>query len=175
MTQGEVYTNVMKGLLRRWQGLGFAVAETSDVADELARLVGDAHFDRRELGMVEHLRGFGAQVVALLGARYEHHAVADAEGELAAVVHEGGNGEIGQCEQGTALAYVASVEVGIGNGHLGHGVLAVELGNPTAGIGGKTVVTVQEFLYVHFQSVCSGKHGFLFDFPDVQHDALELL
>ena len=139
----------MKGLLRRWQGLGFAVAETSDVADELARLVGDAHFDGGELGMVEHLRGFGAQVVALLGARYEHHAVADAEGELAAVVHKGCNGQIGQCEQSTALAYVASVEVGVGNGHLGHGVVVIDLSELATGIGCKTVCLVQDVFNVH--------------------------
>lgn len=35
------------------------------------------------------------------------------------------------------------------NGHLSHGMLAVEFGNATAGIGCKTVVTVQKFLYVH--------------------------
>ena len=49
---------LLKMLLQR-QGLGFAVAEAGDVADELASLVGDAHFDGGEFGMVEHLRGFG--------------------------------------------------------------------------------------------------------------------
>ena len=135
-------------LLQR-QGLGFAVAEAGDVADELARLVGDAHFDGGEFWMVEHLRGFGTQVVALLGARYEHHAVADAEGELAVVVHQGGDGEIGQREQGTALAHVAPVEVGIGDGHLSHSVGVVDFGNLATGISCKTVCLVQYVFDVH--------------------------
>ena len=135
-------------LLQR-QGLGFAVAEAGDVADKLARLVGDAHFDGGEFGMVEHLRGFGTQVVALLGARYEHHAVTDAERELAVVVHQGGDGEIGQREQGTTLAYTTAIKMHLGNGHLGTSIALANLGELRSDHPCKAVVLVEEIYQFH--------------------------
>ena len=137
-------------------GLGFAVAHAGDVADEAAELVGDANLDRGNLGVVGDVDGLGTKGVALVGTRHKHDAVADAEGELSAVVHQRCYGQVGKGEQCAALAHMSTIQMFGRNGHLGHGVLAVEFGNPTAGIGGKTVVTVQEFLYVHFSQFAQG-------------------
>ena len=127
----------------------FAVAEAGDVADELARLVGDTYLDGGDLVVVAYLDSLSAQEVALLGARYEHDAVADAEGELAAVVHEGGNGQIGQGEQGATLTYITPVEVGVGDRHLGYGVVGIYFSYLATGIGCKAVGLVENVFDVH--------------------------
>ena len=60
-----------------WEGGGLAVAQACDVADETAFLVGHADFDGGNLVMVGDTDGLSTKLVALLGTRHIHDAVAD--------------------------------------------------------------------------------------------------
>ena len=75
--------------------LGFAVAHAGDVADEFAVLVGDANLNRGDLMVIGYEGGFGPEMVALDGTGHEHDVVGDAEGKLAVLVHQGGDGKVG--------------------------------------------------------------------------------
>ena len=125
-----------------------AVAHTGDVADEAAVLIGDAHLDGGDLVVVGDADGLGGEGVAQTGAGDEHQTAGDAEGELTAVVHKGGDGEVGQREEGTALTHVAAVEMGYRDRHHRDGVTLIYFRDPTARKDSKAVCAVQQFLDV---------------------------
>ena len=93
--------------------------------------------------VVGYMNGFGTEVIAFVGAGYIHDAVADAEGELAAVVHQGCDGEVGKGEQGSSLTYVASIEMIGCYCHFSNGMVLVRLGYLTSCAGGEAVGLVQ--------------------------------
>ena len=125
-----------------------AVAHAGDVADEAAVLIGDAHLDGGDLVVVGDADGLGGEGVAQTGAGDEHQTAGDAEGELSAVVHEGGDGEVGQREEGTALTDVAAVEMGFRDRHHRCGVTLIYFRDPAARKDSKAICAVQQFLDV---------------------------
>ena len=126
----------------------FVVAHTGDVADEAAVLIGDAHLDGGDLVVVGDTDGLGGEGVAQTGAGDEHQTAGNAEGELTAVVHKGGDGEVGQREEGTALTDVAAVEMGLRDRHHRDGVTLICFRDPAARKDSKAVRAVQQFLDV---------------------------
>ena len=129
-------------LLLRERGR-LAIAHASDVADEAALLVGDAHLDGRYLMMVADADGLGTKQVALLGTRDKQDVVADADGELTLTIQQGSNGQVGQRKQGTSLTDIGTIEVLFGNHHFGHSMGCVHFRNPAAGIGCKAIRTIE--------------------------------
>ena len=113
------------------------------MADELARLVGDTYLDGGDLVVVAYLDGLGAQEVALLGARYEHDAVADAEGELTVIVHQGSDREVGKRKQSPSLTYVTSIEVFCCHSHFCYCMMFVHFCNSAPSVGGEAVCLIQ--------------------------------
>ena len=134
--------------MRLKDGDVLAVAHTGDVADEATVLIGDAHLDGRDLVVVGDADGLGGEGVAQTGAGDEHQAAGDAEGELSAVVHERGDGKVGQREEGSALTDVAAVEMGFRDRHHRDGVMLIYFRNPTARKDSKAILAVQQFLDV---------------------------
>jgi hypothetical protein len=82
-------------------------------------------------------------MVALFGTGYEHDVVTDANGELAAGIHQGCYGEVGQREQGAALTDVSPVEVTFRDYHFCYSVFRVYFCYLAAGVGCKAVCTIQ--------------------------------
>ena len=134
---------VLLSFCLRWEGGGLAVAQACDVADETAFLVGHTDFDGGNLVMVGDADGLSTKLVALLGTRHIHDAVADADGELALGVHQGCYRQVGQGKQGPALTNVCTIQVRIRHHHLGHRMRGVHFRNPAARIGRKPVCPVQ--------------------------------
>ena len=93
--------------------------------------------------MVADADGFSPEQVAFLGTGYKHDAVADAEGELFAIVHQGGDCQISQGEEGASLTDIPSVQVVIGDQHLGDGMIGVHLCYPATRIGCKAICAIQ--------------------------------
>ena len=93
--------------------------------------------------VIGDVNGFGTEGVALMGAGHVDDAVGDAEGELSLAVHQGGDGEVGQCEKCPALADIASVQVTGRHRHDGNGMAFVDFRYPAACICCEAVCTVQ--------------------------------
>ena len=93
--------------------------------------------------MVADADGFSPEQVAFLGTGYKHDAVADAEGELFTIVHQGGDCQICQGEQCTSLTDIPAVQVVIGDQHLGDGMIGVHLCYPATRIGCKAISAIQ--------------------------------
>ena len=93
--------------------------------------------------MVADADGFSPKQVAFLGAGYKHNAVADAEGELFTLVHQGGDCQISQGEEGASLTDIPSVQVVIGDQHLGDGMIGIHLCYPATRIGCKAIRAIQ--------------------------------
>ncbi len=113
------------------------------MADEAAFLIGDPDFDGWNLVMVADADGFCTKQVAFLGAGYKHDAVADAEGELFTIVHQGGDCQICQGEEGASLTDIPPIQVIIGDQHLGDGMIGIGLCYPATRIGCKAVCAIQ--------------------------------
>ena len=128
-----------------WLGNGdrLAIAHARDVADEMAFLIGHPDLNGGNLVVVADADGLCPKQVAFPSARYEHDAVADAEGELLADVHQGCDGEVCQREQRATLAYVPAIEVVVCHQHLSHGVFRVYLRNPATSVGCKAICAIQ--------------------------------
>ena len=93
--------------------------------------------------MVGYMIGLSAKYVAFFGTGHIDDAVADAERELAAMVHQSGNGEVGQRKQGSSLTDMTPVKVFGSDRHLGNGMLLVNFRELTSGIGCEAVCTIQ--------------------------------
>jgi hypothetical protein len=89
--------------------------------------------------MVADGYGFSGEYVAFTGRRDEHDAIVDAKGQLTIVVHQCCYGKVSKCKKGSTLTNIATVEVGIGDGHYGYGMLGINFSNLTTGISSKAV------------------------------------
>jgi len=110
--------------------------------------------------VVGNKNGFGTQLIAFMGAGDEHDAIGDTEGEVAAVVHQGGNGEVGKGKESTTLADMTAIQVLGCDGHLGNGMLGIDLGNLATCIGSEAVCAIQKILNRH-GIVCHDSFYFL--------------
>ena len=113
------------------------------MADETALLVSDAYLDGRYLVVVADAEGFSPKMVALLGTRDVHDAVADADGELASGVHQGGYGEVGQRKQRASLTDVGTIQVACCHYHFCHCMFCVHFCYLATSVGCKSVCTIQ--------------------------------
>ena len=120
-----------------------AVTHACDVTDETAFLVGDADFDGRNLVMVADADGLCAKQVTLFGTRYKDDAVIDADGELAPTVHQGCDGQVGQCKQSASLTDVCPIQMLLRHHHFCHSMFCVYFCYPATSIGCKTIRTIQ--------------------------------
>ena len=93
--------------------------------------------------VVADANGFGTEVVAFLGARDEHDAVADAEGELLVIVHQGCDGQIGEGKQSASLTDITTVQMVLCHEHLGYGMFSVNFRDPATCVGCKAISTIQ--------------------------------
>ena len=112
------------------------------MTDKTPLLVGHANLNRGYLMMVADGYSLSPQHVALKGTRHIHNIILDAESKLSGIVHDGGNGQIGQCEQCAALTDITSVQMSLRHRHLRYGMPVVQFYDTATGIGGKTVVLV---------------------------------
>ena len=90
-------------------GDGLAIAHSCDVTNQASFLIGHANFHRGNLRMVSHIHSLSAKHIAFLGARHKHDAVADAEGQLSAAIHQGCYRQVGQGKQCPTLTNVSTI------------------------------------------------------------------
>ena len=109
------------------------------MTDQSSLLIGDADLDTGNLMVVADVDSLSSEYVAFTGRRDEHDAIMDAKGQLTIVVHQCCYGKVSKCKKGSTLTNIAAVEVGIGDGHYGYGMLGINLSNLTTGIGSKTI------------------------------------
>ena len=124
-------------------GDGLAIPHSCDVANQSSFLIGHANFHRGNLRMVSHIHSLSAKHIAFLGTRHKHDAVADAEGQLSATIHQGCYRQVGQGKQCPTLTNVSTIQMHIRHLHLCHSMLLVHLRNPATCIGCKPVRAIQ--------------------------------
>lgn len=93
--------------------------------------------------VIGHVDSFGTKGITLMCAGYVHDTVGDAEGELTLTVHQGGDGEVGQCEEGSTLTDMASVQMFSRYRHDGDSMLFVNLSYSATCISSEAISTIQ--------------------------------
>ena len=89
--------------------------------------------------MVANDDSLSSKDVTLTSRRNKHNTIVDAKGQLAIIIHERSDSQVSKCKERSALTDIATVEVIVGNSHYCYGMPGVDFGNPTSGIGSKTV------------------------------------
>ena len=112
----------------------FPVSHAGHMADETAVLIHNPYLDGRNPAVVIDADGLCTQAVTFLSARDEHHIAADAESQVALMIHQCGHCQVGQREEGPTLTHASCVQVLLPYSHLRHRMRRVYLGNPTASI-----------------------------------------
>lgn len=116
-------------------------------------MVGDPHLGIGYAMMVAHLDSLGSEDVTFFGRLEERDAVVDAEGELSMAVHDSRHRQVGQGEEGSTLAHIASVEVVLFHCHDRFGIALAHLGELCARGGGEAVFFVEEIKKGHCLNV----------------------
>ena len=134
-------------------GVGLA-GESSDV---YAFLVGDYDFGCGDSMMAADDAAFGAEDISFAGGYVVVDGGVDAEREELALIHERGEHEVGESEDGSALADAAGVEVSGAYFHLGPGGAGADFDELRSACGGEAVAGVQIVLEGH----SAGNEGLL--------------
>ena len=126
-------------------GVGLA-GEGGDVDTLLVR---DDDFGGGDAVMGADEAAFGDEDVPFAGGDVVVDGGVDGESEILALVHESGEDEVGQGEDGPALADASGVEVGGGHGHFGPGRAGGYFSEARSVVRGEAVACVQVFLECH--------------------------
>ena len=103
-------------------------------------LIGDTHFDVRNLVVIVYLGGLGGKCVANFGTVEEHDIVLNTKGEGLTTVHDGSDGDISQSKINTTLTDASGIEVLGSNGQFSNGEALAYFYKFAATIGSKAVI-----------------------------------
>ncbi len=142
---------VLEGM---WNTAGIGLA--GEGGDVYAFLVQDYDFGGGDAVMAADDAAFGAEDISFAGGYVVVDGGVDGEREELALIHERGEHEVGEREDGSALADAAGVEVSGAHFHLGPGGAGADFDELRTAGGGEAVACVK----VVFESHCAGNEGF---------------